>query len=71
MGFKDEIIERALLFGKARTLAACLPFIVPNEQGLMEHKFVSAKDIKLKYQNHDYCLLCIKKKKKATQKHVR
>ncbi|TNV85956.1 hypothetical protein FGO68_gene12607 [Halteria grandinella] len=71
MGIKEEIVERALLFGKARTLSNCLPFILPNEQGLMEHRFVSVKDIKLKYQNHDYCLLCIKKKKKATQKHVR
>ena len=43
MGFHDEAIERAIQFGGAKTIEDCLPFLVLNENNLMDHLFVSPK----------------------------
>lgn len=41
MEFTDEAIERAILYANAKSVEDCLPYLIPNEQNNMEHKFVS------------------------------
>ena len=41
----QEQIERALLYGKPSNLDELVKFLIPNEQGLWEHKLVSKVDI--------------------------
>ena len=31
MGFHEDTVERAILFGGARSIEDCMPFLVPNE----------------------------------------
>lgn len=74
MGFKTDVIERALMYGKVQTLDECLAYILPNERSnLMDHKFIpesASSTIKRSNNIGDYCLLCVKKKEKIRKKQI-
>lgn len=40
MGFKDDTVERTIIYAKAKSIEECLPYLVLNEKNLTEHKFV-------------------------------
>jgi hypothetical protein len=63
MGFHDQSVERAIFYGGAKSIDECLPFILPNEKNLMDHKFLNPQLPSSQY-NNKYCQLCVKKKKK-------
>ncbi len=37
MGFETDIIERAILYGGARSIEDCLPYLAHNEDKFMDH----------------------------------
>lgn len=41
MGFCSDSVERVFLFTTARTVEECLPYLVLNDENLMEHKFIA------------------------------
>ena len=41
MGFKSDLVERAILHAKCMTIEEIIPHIAPNEStNMMEHKFM-------------------------------
>lgn len=40
MGFEDERVEKAILYGEVKSVEEAMYFLVPNKNGLWEHKFV-------------------------------
>eukprot|EP00347_Sterkiella_histriomuscorum_P006384 403352966 len=77
MDFKDEKVERAIFYAGARTVEECLPYLLLNTNKMMEHQFISPRQFhmesefeELRSQNHQaqFCLLCMKSRKKQTRK---
>jgi len=60
MGFEDDRVEKALLYGEVKSIEEIMYFLVPNKDGLWEHKFVPEDYCK----TQDLCLFCKRHKKK-------
>jgi len=41
MGFEDEMVERAVFYAGAKTVEEAMNYLIPNADGLWEHKFVA------------------------------
>ena len=59
----QEQIERSLLYGKPKNLDELFRYLIPNENGLWEHKLISKDDIqsisKLQHKDLQQAVYCI------------
>ena len=46
LDINDETVERAILYGRARSLEEVLYFVYPNSEGFFEHKFMPEEELK-------------------------
>jgi hypothetical protein len=45
LGFRDEKVERAIIYGGASSVEEILYFLVADSEGYWEHQFMSESDI--------------------------
>lgn len=54
MGFQDDKVERAFLYADAGSIEEVVSYILPNEKGFWDHKFIPDNQI----NPNQKCLLC-------------
>jgi hypothetical protein len=69
MGFTEEVAVKAIYYGKALTIQDCLTFLLPNENGLMDHKFVPTANSKER-REEGLCILCVRKRKHQAKRTI-
>ena len=59
MGFKDERVEKAIIYGNVKWIEQIMQYLVPNSLGAWEHKFMPDKLV----SQPDKCIKCMSKQK--------
>ena len=58
MGFKDETVEKALLYFNITSTEELIDALIPSRDGFMRHWFISNEMANIIHQWVNYCHIC-------------
>jgi hypothetical protein len=58
LGFKDDRVERAIIFNQCETVEEIIECILPDENMHMRHTLVTSKEVKYLTEIQNYCHIC-------------